>query len=68
MDTNDPMIENFKKLKEKGLKAENPDQSTSMMDSFNDIIETCAWKGFCKEDTVILFQTALTEWDKRNQE
>jgi hypothetical protein len=47
----------FRLLKENGLEAQNPDQSSSMLAAFKEVIKTCQWKGFSEKDIRILFQT-----------
>ncbi len=63
MSATDKIVTNFNMLKAAGLKAKNPDQSSSMLWSFNQTIKICRFKGFSKKDIKILFKTAM----KRNK-
>lgn len=49
------------RLKEAGLQAKNPDQSTSMFRGFYETLHACEWKGFSREDARIIFEEALKE-------
>lgn len=49
---------NFEMLKENGLRAKNPDQSSAMFEEFHKTVRNCRFKGFSDEDIYIMFQTA----------
>jgi len=59
MNSVDLIVKSHEELKNRGLKAQNPDQSVAMCKCFADSIEACHWKGFCEEDVHILFERAL---------
>lgn len=54
----DKIEKGFKILKDQGIKAKNPDQSTAMTRTFAEDIDTCRWKGFSEKDIEIMFKTA----------
>jgi len=59
----DRIVNDFKKLKEMGLKAKNPDQSSAMYRTFRDVVYACHWKCFHEEDIAIMFKAALEDKD-----